>query len=94
MFPYLNDAIRLLDRPGTDIAETDAAVEAGYGYPMGPFALLDTIGLDVSLFIERRLHDEFGGTAFAPPAPPALLEQLVADGALGRKNRRGFRSGG
>ncbi|MFG2533185.1 3-hydroxyacyl-CoA dehydrogenase family protein [Streptomyces sp. NPDC048516] len=88
LFPYLNDAVRLLDRSGTDIEETDAAMECGYGYPMGPFTLLDTIGLDVSLLIARRLHDAFGQP---DSAPPRLLEQLVADGALGRKNGQGFR---
>ncbi|UUU45042.1 3-hydroxyacyl-CoA dehydrogenase family protein [Streptomyces sp. NBC_00162] len=90
LFPYLGDALDLLERADTDIAATDAAVEEGYGYPMGPFALLDTIGLDVSLAIQERLFESFELPELAPS--PALAE-LVAAGALGRKNRRGFRTG-
>ncbi|MFC8069831.1 3-hydroxyacyl-CoA dehydrogenase family protein [Streptomyces sp. NPDC057293] len=87
LFPYLADAIRLLERPDTDIVATDEAVQQGYGFPMGPFLLLDTIGLDVSVAILRRLHGEFATRDFVPPA---MLERLVSDGALGRKNGRGF----
>lgn len=90
LFPYLGDALALLERPDTDIAATDAAVERGYGYPMGPFALLDTIGLDVSLAIQQRLFATFHLPELAPS--PALAE-LVASGALGRKNQRGLRTG-
>ncbi|GAA2604849.1 3-hydroxyacyl-CoA dehydrogenase family protein [Streptomyces lienomycini] len=87
LFPYLADAIRLLERPDTDIVATDETVQQGYGFPMGPFLLLDTIGLDVSVAILRRLHEEFATRDFASPV---ILERLVADGALGRKNGRGF----
>ncbi|GGU32563.1 3-hydroxyacyl-CoA dehydrogenase NAD-binding domain-containing protein [Lentzea flava] len=86
LFPYLSRAIGLLER-GVSVAELDAAVEAGFGYPMGPFKLLDTIGLDVSLAIQRRLYDTFG-TAEHEPSP--VLEAMVAAGWLGRKNGRGF----
>ncbi|MBL1102475.1 3-hydroxyacyl-CoA dehydrogenase family protein [Streptomyces coffeae] len=89
LFPYLADAIRLLDRPHADIEEIDAAVERGHGFPMGPFRLLDAIGLDVSLAIMKRLHEEFVTPDFA--APP-LLQNLVADGCLGRKSGQGFRT--
>ncbi|MEV8019763.1 3-hydroxyacyl-CoA dehydrogenase NAD-binding domain-containing protein [Streptomyces sp. NPDC086554] len=91
LFPYLADAIRLLDRPHADIDEIDeidAAMELGHGFPMGPFRLLDAIGLDVSLAIMKRLHKEFVTPDFA--APP-LLQSLVADGCLGRKSGKGFR---
>ncbi|MFJ5551386.1 3-hydroxyacyl-CoA dehydrogenase family protein [Streptomyces sp. NPDC093225] len=87
LFPYLADAIRLLDRADVDARELDAAVENGFGYPMGPFALLDTIGLDVSLAILRRLSDEFPEPCYAPPT---VLEQLVARGHVGRKSGQGF----
>ncbi|WP_037956752.1 3-hydroxyacyl-CoA dehydrogenase family protein [Streptomyces sulphureus] len=87
LFPYLADAIRLLDRPGTGVAETDAAVERCVGFPVGPFALLDTIGLDVSLAILQRLHEEFSDPAYAPSP---MLEQLVAQGHWGRKSGQGF----
>ena len=87
LFGYLADAIRLLDRPDVDIEELDDAITRGFGYPMGPFALLDTIGLDVSVAILRRLHSAFPGPVFEPPV---LLEQLVAQDRLGRKTGHGF----
>ncbi|KOX06506.1 oxidoreductase [Streptomyces sp. NRRL B-1140] len=87
LFPYLADAIRLLDRADVDPRELDTAVENGFGYPMGPFKLLDTIGLDVSLAILRRLSDEFPEPCYTPPA---ALERLVAGGHLGRKSGQGF----
>ncbi|MEU6806979.1 3-hydroxyacyl-CoA dehydrogenase family protein [Streptomyces neyagawaensis] len=91
LFPYLGAAVELLRRPGTDIEATDTAVQNGYGYPMGPFALLDTIGLDVALAIQHHLYDQLA----SPEQKPAqLLEALVATGALGRKNHRGFRTAG
>ncbi|NEC87425.1 3-hydroxyacyl-CoA dehydrogenase family protein [Streptomyces sp. SID12501] len=89
LFPYLGAAVDLLQRPGTDIRATDTAIQDGYGYPMGPFALLDTIGLDVSLTIQHRLYDQL---ADPEHKPALLLEGLVAAGALGRKNRKGFRT--
>ncbi|WP_327364765.1 3-hydroxyacyl-CoA dehydrogenase family protein [Streptomyces sp. NBC_01296] len=89
LFPYLGDALALLEDADTDIAATDAAVEQGHGYPMGPFALLDTIGLDVSLAIQERLFDDF---RLPELTPSTALAELVAAGALGRKNKRGFRT--
>ncbi|MFI8997841.1 3-hydroxyacyl-CoA dehydrogenase family protein [Streptomyces sp. NPDC053542] len=87
LFPYLGAAVRLLARPDTDAAAVDAAVTRGFGFPLGPFALLDTVGLDVSLAIQRRLHERFP----APETePPALLVEAVAQGLLGRKNGRGL----
>ncbi|WBB91149.1 3-hydroxyacyl-CoA dehydrogenase NAD-binding domain-containing protein [Verrucosispora sp. WMMC514] len=89
LFGYLNRAITLLERGAVRAEEFDATIRAEFGYPMGPFALLDTIGLDVSLAILRRLHDEFGEPCFAP-AP--ALSALVAAGRLGRKTGTGFLS--
>ncbi|MEC4018734.1 3-hydroxyacyl-CoA dehydrogenase family protein [Streptomyces sp. H27-D2] len=89
LFPYLGSALRLLDRYDADVEDIDSAVEQGFGHPMGPFALLDAIGLDISLAILRELYETFERPEFAPPA---LIEQLVADGWLGRKNGKGFRT--
>jgi len=87
LFPYLSRAIALLERGDVTIAEVDSAIEQAFGYPIGPFKLLDTIGLDVSLAIQRRLHDTFGTEEHAPSS---VLEAMVAAGWLGRKNGRGF----
>ena len=88
LFPYLNDAVRMLEAHYATADDIDAAMKVGCGYPMGPFELLDTVGLDVSLAIERELYTEFREPGFAP-AP--LLEHLVTAGYLGRKTGRGFR---
>ncbi|MBL7256040.1 3-hydroxyacyl-CoA dehydrogenase NAD-binding domain-containing protein [Paractinoplanes lichenicola] len=87
LFSYLNDAVAALERGEVVAEELDTAIRTTFGYPMGPFALLDTIGLDVSLAILRRLHAEFGESCFAP-AP--ILAELVAAGQLGRKTGSGF----
>ncbi|GLF99842.1 3-hydroxyacyl-CoA dehydrogenase family protein [Streptomyces yaizuensis] len=88
LFPYLNNAVKMVENHYASPDEIDAAMKLGGGYPMGPFELLDVVGLDVSLAIERVLHREFRDPGLAP-AP--LLEQLVAAGCLGRKTGRGFR---
>ncbi|RDG39385.1 3-hydroxyacyl-CoA dehydrogenase family protein [Streptomyces corynorhini] len=88
LFPYLNSAVRMVGEHYATMDDIDAAMRLGGGYPMGPFELLDVVGLDVSLAIERGLHQEFRDPSLAP-AP--LLEQLVAAGCLGRKSGRGFR---
>ncbi|MFG3530465.1 3-hydroxyacyl-CoA dehydrogenase family protein [Streptomyces sp. NPDC047917] len=88
LFPYLNNAIKMVEEHYTTIDDIDAAMKLGGGYPMGPFELLDVVGLDVSLAIEKVLHSEFRDPGLAP-AP--LLEHLVAAGCLGRKTGRGFR---
>ncbi|GAA5182355.1 3-hydroxybutyryl-CoA dehydrogenase [Rugosimonospora acidiphila] len=88
LFPYLNDAVRMLEASYSTADDIDAAMKLGCGYPMGPFELLDVIGLDVSLAIQRELYLELREPGFAP-AP--LLEHLVTAGYLGRKVGRGFR---
>jgi 3-hydroxybutyryl-CoA dehydrogenase len=88
LFPYLNDAVKMLEAHYATADDIDAAMKVGCGYPMGPFELLDVVGLDVSLAIERELYVEFREPGFAP-AP--LLEHLVTAGYLGRKTGRGFR---
>ncbi|MGW7230457.1 3-hydroxyacyl-CoA dehydrogenase family protein [Streptomyces cyaneofuscatus] len=88
LFPYLNNAIKMVEEHYATLDDIDAAMKLGGGYPMGPFELLDVVGLDVSLAIEKVLHKEFRDPGLAP-AP--LLEHLVAAGCLGRKTGRGFR---
>ncbi|WP_330172779.1 3-hydroxybutyryl-CoA dehydrogenase [Streptomyces sp. NBC_01498] len=88
LFPYLNNAVKMVQEHYASPDDIDAAMKLGGGYPMGPFELLDVVGLDVSLAIERGLHREFRDPGLAP-AP--LLEHLVAAGCLGRKTGRGFR---
>jgi len=86
LFPYLNDAVKLHES-GVDLATIDTAIKEQAGFPMGPFELLDVVGNDVSLAIEKELYTEFKEEGFAPAA---LLEQKVAAGELGRKTGRGF----
>ncbi|KUL52189.1 3-hydroxybutyryl-CoA dehydrogenase [Streptomyces sp. NRRL F-4489] len=88
LFPYLNNAVKMVQEHYASPDDIDAAMKLGGGYPMGPFELLDVVGLDVSLAIEKVLHAEFRDPGLAP-AP--LLEHLVAAGCLGRKTGRGFR---
>jgi 3-hydroxybutyryl-CoA dehydrogenase len=88
LFPYLNDAVKMLEAHYATVDDIDSAMKVGCGYPMGPFELLDVVGLDVSLAIERELYEEFREPGFAP-AP--LLEHLVTAGRLGRKTGKGFR---
>ncbi|NGM13692.1 3-hydroxyacyl-CoA dehydrogenase family protein [Verrucosispora sp. CWR15] len=88
LFPYLNDAVRMLEASYSTADDIDHAMKLGCGYPMGPFELLDVVGLDVALAIQRELYLELREPGFAP-AP--LLEHLVTAGYLGRKTGRGFR---
>jgi 3-hydroxybutyryl-CoA dehydrogenase len=88
LFPYLNDAVKMLEGHYASADDIDAAMKKGCALPMGPFELLDVVGLDVSLAIERTLYQEFRTSGFAP-AP--LLEHLVTAGRLGRKTGQGFR---
>ncbi|MGK5742467.1 3-hydroxyacyl-CoA dehydrogenase family protein [Micromonospora sp. URMC 103] len=88
LFPYLNDAVKMLEASYSTADDIDHAMKLGCGYPMGPFELLDVVGLDVSLAIQRELYLELREPGFAP-AP--LLEHLVTAGYLGRKTGRGFR---
>ena len=89
LFPYLNDAVRMLEANYSGTDEIDLAMKKGCGLPMGPFELLDVVGLDVSLTIQQVLYREFREPGFAP-AP--RLEHLVTAGYLGRKTGRGFRA--
>ena len=80
LFPYLFNAVRLLEETGMDPKDIDTCMKLGAGHPMGPFALLDLVGLDVSKAIGEMLDE---------PIPPRVSE-LIDEGALGRKTKRGF----
>jgi len=88
LFPYLNDAVKMLEAHYATADDIDLAMKQGCALPMGPFELLDVVGNDVSLAIQKELYSEFREPGFAP-AP--LLEHLVTAGYLGRKTKRGFR---
>ena len=87
LFPYLNNAIRLLELGVASQEGIDTAMKGGCGFPMGPFALLDLVGLDTSLAILEALHAEYADDHMAPRP---MLRRLVAAGHLGRKSGRGF----
>ncbi|MEU3513552.1 3-hydroxyacyl-CoA dehydrogenase NAD-binding domain-containing protein [Streptomyces longwoodensis] len=82
LFPYLNQALELLDADETTAAALDAAVKSVGGQPLGPVRLLDTVGADVALEVQRRLKDD---PRLRAPRPAALLRELVEAGHLGRK---------
>jgi len=87
LFPYLNNAVRLLESSVASREDIDAAMKGGCNFPMGPFALLDLVGLDTSLAILDALYDEFRDPHYA--AVP-LLRRMVTAGQLGRKSGQGF----
>ncbi len=88
LFPYLNDAVRMLEANYSTVDDIDHAMKLGCGYPTGPFELLDTVGLDVALAVQRSLYRQLREPGLAPVP---LLEQLVTAGYLGHKTARGFR---
>ncbi|MTV26961.1 3-hydroxyacyl-CoA dehydrogenase family protein [Nitriliruptoraceae bacterium ZYF776] len=87
LFPYLNDAVKMLESHYATAEEIDTAMKLGAGYPMGPFELMDVVGLDVTLAIIERLGEEFRQPSYEPAG---LLRHLVDAGFLGRKAGRGF----
>jgi 3-hydroxybutyryl-CoA dehydrogenase len=89
LFPYLNNAVRLLEQGVATKEGIDAAMKGGCGFPMGPFALLDLVGLDTSLAILDALYAEYADANFAPVP---LLRRMVSAGLLGRKSGAGFYS--
>jgi 3-hydroxybutyryl-CoA dehydrogenase len=82
LFPYLFDAVRLLEETGMSPEDIDTCMKLGAGHPMGPFALLDLVGLDVSKAIGETIGEQI----------PPRVDELIAEGALGRKAKRGFLS--
>ena len=89
LFPYLNNAIRMWEQGTASMDAIDIAMQGGCNFPMGPFALLDLVGLDTSLAILDALHTEFGDPNFVAATS---LKRMVAAGHLGRKTGRGFRT--
>jgi 3-hydroxybutyryl-CoA dehydrogenase len=87
LIPYLLDAIRALENGVGTIADIDAGMQLGAGYPMGPFTLLDYVGLDTVERVAEVMFDEYREQRFAPPP---LLRRMVLGGHLGRKSGRGF----
>ena len=89
LVPYLLDAIRCLEEGLATAEDIDKGMKLGCGYPMGPFTLLDFVGLDTTYFIANIMFEEFRETRFAPPP---LLKRMVLAGHLGKKSGRGFYS--
>lgn len=82
LFPYLFNAVRLLEETGMEPGDIDTCMKLGAGHPMGPFALLDLVGLDVS----KAIGETIGETI------PPRVDELISQGALGRKTKQGFLS--
>jgi 3-hydroxybutyryl-CoA dehydrogenase len=89
LVPYLLDAIRVYEGGLASLEDIDAAMKLGCGYPMGPFTLLDLVGLDTTMYVAEVMFDEFREARYAPPP---LLKRMVMAGQLGRKTGRGFYS--
>jgi 3-hydroxybutyryl-CoA dehydrogenase len=87
LVPYLLDAIREYERGLGTIEDIDTGMKLGCGYPMGPFTLLDFVGLDTTYYIANIMFEEFREPRFAPPP---LLKRMVLAGHHGRKTKRGF----
>ena len=87
LIPYLCEAVRMLEQGFASREDIDLGMMLGTSYPMGPFTLLDFVGLDTTLYIADILLDEFKESRFAAPT---LLRQMVTAGYLGRKTGRGF----
>ena len=89
LVPYLLDAIRAYEGGLATLEDIDQAMKLGCGYPMGPFTLLDLVGLDTTMYVAEVMFDEFREARYAPPP---LLKRMVMAGQLGRKTGKGFYS--
>ena len=87
LVPYLLDAVRVYEGGLASLEDIDQAMKLGCGYPMGPFTLLDQVGLDTAMFVAEVMFEEFREPRYAPPP---LLKRMVMAGHLGRKSGRGF----
>jgi 3-hydroxybutyryl-CoA dehydrogenase len=83
----LNDCVRVLDEAKVEPADMDKALENGAGWPLGPCALIDLIGIDIHVHASEALHDKLGEPRMAPPE---RLVEMQSEGRLGRKSGRGF----
>ncbi|MBI2016958.1 MAG: 3-hydroxybutyryl-CoA dehydrogenase [Candidatus Rokubacteria bacterium] len=87
LVPYLLDAVRAYEGGLASLEDIDTAMKLGCGYPMGPFTLLDLVGLDTTMYVAEVMFEEFREPRYAPPP---LLKRMVMAGRLGRKTGRGF----
>jgi len=87
LIPYLIAAIRMLENGQASRDDIDTAMKLGCGYPMGPFTLLDYVGLDTTLWAAEAIYEEYKDPLYAPPP---LLRRMVLSGMLGRKSGKGF----
>ncbi len=87
LVPYLLDAIRALEEGVGSVEDIDKGMQLGCGYPMGPFTLLDFVGLDTTYYIANIMFEEYREKRYAPPP---LLKQMVLAGRLGKTSGRGF----
>jgi 3-hydroxybutyryl-CoA dehydrogenase len=87
LFPFLFDAVRMMERTGMEAGEIDSCMTLGAGHPMGPLALLDFVGLDVAEAIGDALYADSEEPAHKPPG---LIVEMIGDGKLGRKSGAGF----
>lgn len=89
LIPYLLAAIRMLENGQASRDDIDTAMKLGCGYPMGPFTLLDYVGLDTTLWAAEAIYDEYKDPLYAPPP---LLRRMVQSGMYGKKSGKGFYS--
>jgi len=87
LVPYLLDAVRVYESGLASLEDIDSAMKLGCGYPMGPFTLLDLVGLDTTMFVAEVMFEEYREPRYAPPP---LLKRMVMAGQLGRKSGKGF----
>ena len=88
LIPYMLSAVRMYENGLATMDDIDTGMKLGCGYPMGPFELLDYVGLDTTLYAAQAIYDEYPDPAYAPPT---LLRRMVQAGRYGRKNGKGFR---
>jgi len=87
LIPSLLAAIRMLENGQATRDDIDTAMKLGCGYPMGPFTLLDYVGLDTTMWAAEAIYDEYKDPLYAPPP---LLRRMVASGMYGKKSGKGF----
>jgi len=87
LIPYMLEAIRMYEQGFASMEDIDTSMKLGCGYPMGPFELLDYVGLDTTLYAAQAIYDDFKNSTYAPPP---LLKRMVLAGRYGKKNGKGF----
>ncbi len=90
LIPYMLSAVRMCENGVATMQDIDTGMKLGCGYPMGPFELLDYVGLDTTLYAAEAIYQEYPDPAYAPPT---LLRRMVQAGRYGRKNGKGFYAG-